>query len=288
MPLQLTELVSPEVSSPILSSLRSGGVSRARPAIVAVLLHYGVLTSCVSNFNPDSAPESTSQTPAAAPQSTPSIKTDVKARLLEVDSLGPTAAKDEEAQLQLVRALQDPDQDVAERAGYWLAKAGSDGLRHLIKALRDPRPRVQIVAAYALSQVGPEAQPAIPALTRVLGGASDTAAGMAAWALQQIAPKTASGGLPRVLMSLRWDSGFARAEAARSLGYFGLDAAPALPALVKALSDADPQVVTYAGRALVRIGPLAIPAVEAALLSPSPSTRAKLMVILVDLKRRPF
>ena len=67
-----------------------------------------------------------------------------------------------------------------------------------------------------------------------------------------------------------------RRKAADSLGQLGAAAYPAVPALIKALSDADAGVRRSAAQALGRMGPqadAAVPALTAALADPNPGVR---------------
>ena len=99
----------------------------------------------------------------------------------------------------------------------------------LVKALNDPDYYVRLFAAVALGMIGPEAKPAVPALRECFRD-------------------------PRRHL---------QKEAAGALGQLGPAAKDAIPDLIHALSDAD--LGSFASQALAKIGPLAVPALKAAL-----------------------
>ena len=66
-----------------------------------------------------------------------------------------------------------------------------------------------------------------------------------------------------------------RTEAAVALGRLGAAATEAVPALIAALNDSDSMVRREAGRAIVAIGPVAIPALKEAQKGPHARTQSE-------------
>jgi HEAT repeat protein len=205
-------------------------------------------------------------------------------KLREIDHIGPTATTDRTARVQLGRALGDPRRAVREEAGYWLSKSGPEAVPILVGALSDTDTRTKVAASYALGLMGETAAPAVPALTRELGGDIDTLANMADWALSQVGPRGKGGFIP-LIRDLRYGNAYDRAGAARQLSLYGEASADAIPLLARSLADPDPIVAQAAADALVRIGPRASLAVQAMLTSPKPP--ARLLAVLVLSQMRP-
>jgi vesicle coat complex subunit len=100
-----------------------------------------------------------------------------------------------------------------------IGPAAEPAVPALVKALGDPDPEVQISAAEALGRIGPAAEPAVPALIEALGDPDAD--------VQRTASET--------------------------LGRIGLAAKAAVPALINALGSADPGVRRDAARAMAEI-----------------------------------
>jgi len=108
----------------------------------------------------------------------------------------------------------DDDEDEYEASG---------DINQLIKDLKNSSPTVRMNAADALADMGPEAQPAVPALAEALVD----------------------------------KDGYVRNFAANALGQIGPGAIYALPALIKAMKDKDPSVSQAAEQAIGTLGPAA-------------------------------
>ena len=121
-----------------------------------------------------------------------------------------------------MKALDDVDQAVSVGALDMLTEMGKIAVPDLTKALGNEK--TAGMACLAVSELGPDAEPAVPALRRLL-------------------EHTHNGKLRR--------------EAILSLGAIGPASAPAVPALVQALADGDLQMRITAAYALGRIGPAA-------------------------------
>ena len=114
--------------------------------------------------------------------------------------------------------------------------------------LRDPSPTIRAGAAQALAAFD---QRAVPALTGALGDSEYKVRVSAAEALVKIGPGPV---VPSMIEALKSPDVATRANAAVVLGAFGPPAKPAVPALARALKDANPRVRELAGQALDRIG----------------------------------
>jgi HEAT repeat protein len=208
-------------------------------------------------------------------------------RLKEIDRIGPTAAKDRAARANLGRGLHDPRRLVRDQAAHWLSKAGAEAVPILITALEDKNTQISVTAAYALGRMGEAAAPAVPDLTRLLGGNMDTLANMSSWALSQVGPRGEGGFIP-LLRGLRYGNAYERAAAARQLSLYGDASAVAIPLLARTLEDPDPIAAQAAADALVRIGPRASLAVQAMLTSPKPLARLRAVLVLSQMRTSYF
>lgn len=133
----------------------------------------------------------------------------------------------------------------------------------LIATLSDPNPTVKTRAAYTLGEIGPKAKSALSQLATVLGGPDDSAAGMASWAIDKIAGNNPGRAIV-LLQTLRYGPSLDRFEALTAIRGLGAGGLPFVSILIRTLSDPDPALVRAAGNALIQIGPLVRPAVEAA------------------------
>jgi HEAT repeat protein len=207
----------------------------------------------------------------------------VEERLKEIDHIGPTAAKDRAARANLGRSLYDPRGPVRDQAAHWLSKAGAEAVPILITALEDTNTEIRVTAAYALGRMGEVAAPAVPNLTRLLGGNIDTLANMSDWALSQVGPRGKGGFIP-LLRNLRYGNAYDRAGAARQFSLYGDASAVAIPLLARTLEDPNPIAAQAAADALVRIGPRASLAVQAMLSSPKPPARLRAVLVLSQMR----
>jgi HEAT repeat protein len=149
----------------------------------------------------------------------------------DLGSLAPSAVS------ALVATLRNPNSDVREAAGRALVTYGSDAgtsLPALIELLNDGNARSW--AARIIGAIGPDAQPAVAALTAMLQDNDIEAQLDAATALARI-----GGNLPQALPVaahlLSHDDPDIRFQAAVVVGLFGAAAQPAIPRLVVAMDD---------------------------------------------------
>jgi HEAT repeat protein len=132
----------------------------------------------------------------------------------------------------------------------------------LVTALDDPRPLVQSAASFGLGEMGAAATGALPKLVAVLGGPDDSAAAMATWAIGEVAGER-PGRRIVLLQMLRFGPVPDRGDAVASVAAMGPSGLSYAPMLVRMLAHPDPSLGRAAANALIRIGPLVRPAVEA-------------------------
>jgi HEAT repeat protein len=138
-------------------------------------------------------------------------------RRIAVVALGETRSVGNDAIPELVEGLDDKDDAVRREAARALGKIGAAAVPSLVVALGDaPDDRVRVSAAEALGRIGPRATVAIPALIAALKHADDAVRDAAAAALLLIGP-------------------------------------PAAPALIEAVTDADPRLRAEAAALLTEI-----------------------------------
>jgi len=130
-----------------------------------------------------------------------------------------------------------------------VAGQGARTLADWQRDLRDPSADVRARAAQALAAFD---RRAVAALAGALGDGEYKVRASAAEALVKIGPGPV---VPSMIEALRSAEAGARANAAVVLGAFGPAAKPAIPALARALRDANPRVRELAGEALNRIAP---------------------------------
>lgn len=128
-----------------------------------------------------------------------------------------------------------------------VAGQGGRTLADWQRDLRDPSPAIRAGAAQALAAFD---QRAVPALTGALGDSEYKVRVSAAEALVKIGPGRV---VPSMIEALKSTDVATRANAAVVLGAFGPPAKPAVPALARALKDANPRVRELADEALDRI-----------------------------------
>ncbi len=89
-----------------------------------------------------------------------------------------------------------------ETAADALARIGGDAVTQLIGALHDPEPQVRLQAVRALARIGPDAAPAVAALTERLTDSDLLVRQNAARALGQIGP-AAKSAIPQLIQALQ-------------------------------------------------------------------------------------
>jgi HEAT repeat protein len=210
--------------------------------------------------------------------------------LLALGRIGP----EPEVIATLIESLDDVAEPPRRTARQVLGGFGTHALRELIRALSASSTAKRTGAALALSRLGPKASPAVNALTQLFAKSQPPPVrDAAAYALGEIGA-AARPAVPALIAALMQNDRVARAAAipalgrighaeaveplaellecdetpvrvlsAEALGRFGPAAAPAVPALTDALTDASPAVRRWAAEALGRIGPKATSALDA-------------------------
>lgn len=112
-------------------------------------------------------------------------------------------------------------------------------------------------AADLLGQIGTEARQAIPALLATAKDEDIHVSKVAITALGTVAPAASAGEVVPAMKDQLPRGGPVAVAAARTLSRFGPAAEPAIPALLQAMHDIDPEVRWNAIRTLGKIGPLA-------------------------------
>jgi len=152
----------------------------------------------------------------------------------------------------LVKQLKSPDPDLRRAAAKGLGEAGPDAkpaITALTTALADKDLFVRRFAAQALGEIGPEAKSAVKPLSDALKDPKKEVVEAAATALGKIG---AVEPLAALVSDARKDPA-ARRKAIEALGLMKADARSAVPDLIKALKDKD--VRLEAAEALGDIGP---------------------------------
>jgi HEAT repeat protein len=135
----------------------------------------------------------------------------------------------------------------------------------LVEALKAPEPRLRAIAARALIDLNPDPAIVRPVMQKVMQDASPEALNDMLDALASLGEKA----VPRLIKALETEE--VRAKAAAILGRIGPPAKAAVPALIKALSDKNPETRNEVLFALGAIGPDAkdaVPTISRALAAP--------------------
>lgn len=159
-----------------------------------------------------------------------------------------------------------PDLELRRQRVYdRLHALGPQSVRALARALRDPDPEMRRNVAVALDVVGggwwqfPDGGPKLdlrPALPAMLAALQDSAAGVRAWAAQDVGDMGAGAAMavPRLRAMLHRPDPESRGSACRALGQMGSAADGALPDLHGALADPSQEVRQAARDAIASIG----------------------------------
>jgi HEAT repeat protein/Tfp pilus assembly protein PilF len=139
---------------------------------------------------------------------------------------------------ELIKVLNDADQDVRNGAEEAFRQLGVAAVPALVVLLADEAPRNRQNAAHTLSRIGPPASSAQAALVNALKDKSPEVRAAAGGAIGEIHGE-ARRAVPALVRTLKEDhSREVREAAAVSLGQFGPDAKEAVPALAEALTEA--------------------------------------------------
>jgi hypothetical protein len=153
----------------------------------------------------------------------------------------------------LTKLLKSPKPGVADNAILALVYIGSQGLPPLMEALADSSRTNRDHLAEGIARMGTNGQPAIPVLIRCLKENHNPELYRTAFFLKQLQPDP-SLVIPE-LITIVADPKLRKPLHIDYLGSFGRAASNAVPALIEALKDPDPQVRMNASNTLERIEP---------------------------------
>ncbi|MCS1409825.1 MAG: hypothetical protein M2R45_03011 [Verrucomicrobia subdivision 3 bacterium] len=158
---------------------------------------------------------------------------------------------------QLIDALKNGEKQKRRDAALALSELGpkaAEAVPALILALEDGDIQVWFHSVTALARIGPEARPAIPALledlTEVGRRGTNAKWYRSAFALGNMGPSA----LSELRLALKDSESGIRSGVAKALGWFGEEAAVAVPDLVDLLGDKNEHVRTHAAESLGKIG----------------------------------
>jgi HEAT repeat protein len=176
--------------------------------------------------------------------------------LLLLEDIGPAAKS---AAPEVAKLLNDEQPEVRMHAALTLGQIGPDAaaaVPQLIAALNDKETAVKIGAAYALGKIG--AKDATAVLSRLMTNPGHPLLSVVcAWALVQINPddpQLVNSAVNLLASTLASDRVHLRREASKSLAELKVAPVKALPSLIAAMADADPQVLENVSEALVKWG----------------------------------
>ena len=149
----------------------------------------------------------------------------------------------------LLKALHDPERQIAAQAATALGNVGEPAVPSLIGALNDRDGYVRSMACYALSTIGPHASEAAPALIQRFADSYVNIPAQATYALGRIGRPA----LPALVEALTDENEQVRGGAAKVLGNMGAAAKAAVPALRERLQDNDELVRAAVKEALTNI-----------------------------------
>jgi HEAT repeat protein len=190
--------------------------------------------------------------------------------LLLLEDIGPAAKS---AAPDVAKLLSDEQPEVRMHAALTLGQIGpgaSAAVPQLMAALNDKETAVKIGAAYALGKIG--AKDATAVLSRLMASQGHPLlSAVCAWALVQINPddqQLVNGAVNLFTSLLTGDKVTLRRQASKSLAELKVAPVKAIPSLIAAMSDSDPQVLENVSEALVKWGRGSVVEIAAALRDP--------------------
>jgi HEAT repeat protein len=180
---------------------------------------------------------------------------------------------------ELVRQLRHPTASSRTKAARSLGRLGwlaREALPALAAATADPDKHVREAAAVAVGQMGPDA---VPQLTQLLRHEDKYVRRQAVWALGKLGPLAAPA-LPALVVALTDSDPRTASGAAQALGSMGPDAAEAVPALTEAMRGTNIVLCRLAAKALSQIGRPALPQLLAHLRHRDPFVRGEAALAL--------
>jgi HEAT repeat protein len=178
-----------------------------------------------------------------------------------LSSIGPAAEPAVSQLAKMLSAKRPMIRIAALRALGDIGPASAAAVGDMSAALADKDENIRRESALALGKIGPEAKSGIPALIAALSDKSELVKGQAVWAMSRIG----ANAVPPLIALLEDDK--LQDTAVVCLGNIGAAARPAVPSLVKLLSQSE--MPTDLGREILltlsRIGPAAAESVPALL-----------------------
>jgi HEAT repeat protein len=147
------------------------------------------------------------------------------------------------------------------------SQIGGKSIQHWIDVLDGRNPGLCRTAASVLEFLGPDAEPAVPALMRAATDADTTVRVAAMQTLAAIGPR-AKAAIPLLLRAAVDADASVSFDARRALGAMGPEAREAIPIVFRVASNPDASIREYGIRDLARIGRPAIPQLIQLLKSP--------------------
>lgn len=150
------------------------------------------------------------------------------------------------------KALENADEEVVAAMLGAMADLGARAVPRLIKGLEFEKTRPY--AVYILGEIGPEAEPAVPALVELIDDENPEVQREVMFALAKIGPG-AKAAVPKLIETLQECEGPVCFGACYALGSIGADAVDAKPVLRKALNGEDDSLCLFSAWALAHIDP---------------------------------
>lgn len=169
----------------------------------------------------------------------------------------------------LVNQLGDTEVFRRTEAGEALIEMGPAAIDALIRGISDENPLIREMSVWTLSEIRTPATRVVPAIITSLTDPEETIRVVGSVALQNIGEPA----VPYLIDALTAPSAEIRLNAAYALGEIGTPLDTIIPALIKALTDAEWNVRRLVVRALIRIGTPAVDPLIQALNSPDQDLR---------------
>lgn len=212
----------------------------------------GVLMLCGCSSEPETPVAPSAQETPATPTEVASIPNEPAPAPTETPTETPTVSAEEPAPERsgLLAALAGDDNQAAQEAAMKLAERGGSAVAELTAALNDPE--TAHWACAILAEIGPAAEPAAPALAKVVEHEAPDMRMQALVALAAIGPGAASAEAA-VVKALDDETAAVRYAAALAAGKIGLKAA--LPKLKEQRGGDDAFLNTVSAWAIAKISP---------------------------------
>ena len=186
---------------------------------------------------------------------------DAASRGASAEALGSVGGGDSKIISALIGHLGDKESEVAVGASFGLGQIGVPAVPPLVKILRNGKPGEQTQAAWAVAKIGAAAKDAVPALIPLLAKKEDEDLGWAVAAALGAIGEGVREAFPALVDLGKSGKGEAKAAALSALAK--VDPAKAVPVLIEALKDRDPNARYSAVRTLGDLGPVAKDALPA-------------------------